>query len=270
MRLKVQMIWSGVLAFTFGIGGLAHADTLSFSESLSNGTQSATASFTFDDTANTLSVVLKNTMTTNGGPQWLTGLFWNLAGADGLNITPHVADANLRVVGSMITLSGTTQTPYTEVDIGHYWAYRDDLSSGDYGSFLDSAFGGTTRQYGLGAAGFDVFGQSDILNFIDGAPIPQPDGTDGGILADITGLQVPGGHEGTPFALESLVFLYDLDDAGNDFLLSNFGDLAVTDAAFVFGTGFDETVLIPLPPAVWVGAIGLAGVVAVRRRNLLA
>ena len=191
MRLKVQMIWSGVLAFTFGIGGLAHADTLSFSEGLSNGTQSATASFTFDDTANTLSVVLKNTMTTNGGPQWLTGLFWNVTGADGLSITP-ASVANDRVDGDMITLSGTTQIPYTDVDVGHFWAYRDDLSSGDYGSFLDSAFGGTTRQYGLGSAGFDVFGQSDILNFDLGGPTPQPNGTDGGILADIVGLQSPG------------------------------------------------------------------------------
>jgi hypothetical protein len=65
-------------------------------------------------------------------------------------------------------------------------AYRDDINSGDYGSFLDSAFGGTTRAYGLGAAGFDVFGESDILNLQGGGPLPQPDGTDGGILAKIS------------------------------------------------------------------------------------
>ena len=266
MRSKIQLTLPGLVVFTLGIGGLAHADTLSFSESLTNGTQSATALFTFDDGNDTLTVTLSNTMTTNGGPQWLTGLFWNLAGAGGLNIT-LLDDLDSRVDGhhSMITLSGTTQTDYSDADEGHFWAYRDDLSSGDYGSFLDSAFGGTTRQYGLGAAGFDVFGESDVLNF-QGTPIPQPDGTDGGILADIAGLQVPGGHEGTPFALHSLEFTWDLDDAGNDFMLSNFGDLAVTDIAFVFGTGFDEVVLIPLPPAVWAGAVGLVGVVALRRR----
>ncbi len=90
------------------------------------------------------------------------------------------------------------------------------------------------------------------------------------ILANIGGLEVPGGHEGTPFALGTLAFLFDLDDGGNDFLLSNFANLAVEDAAFVFGTGFDEVVLIPLPPAVWAGAIGLVGVVALRRRIVLA
>ena len=260
----MRVIRSGLMVLTLGIAGFAHADTLSFSSSLSNGIQSATALFTFDDGVNkSLTVVLTNTMSTNGGPQWLTGLFWNLTGADGLSITP-TSVKNDRVDGDMITLSGTTRTAYTARD-RRFWAYRDDLSSGDYGSFLNSAFGGTTRQYGLGAAGFDVFGQSDILNF-QGDPIPQPDGTDGGILADIVGLQVPGGHEGTPFALANLTFLYDLN---SDFLLSDFGDLAVTDIAFVFGTGFDEVVLIPLPPAVWAGAIGLVGVVALRRRILL-
>ena len=265
---KTRWTMAIATAAVVSLSGTAQATEMSFYASLSNGTQSATASFTFDDDADTLTVVLKNTMTTNGGPQWLTGLFWNLTGADGLNITPYADDANSRVDGSMITLSGTTQDSYNTVDVGHFWAYRNDLSSGDYGSFLDSAFGGTTRQYGLGAAGFDVFGESDILNF-QGAPAPQPDGTDGGILADIVGLQVPPGHEGTPFALDYLVFLFDLDDLGNDFDFSNFGDLAVTDASFVFGTGFDEAVLIPLPPAVWVGAVGLVGVVTLRRRILL-
>jgi hypothetical protein len=53
-------------------------------------------------------------------------------------------------------------------------------------------------------------------------------------------------------------------------LLSNFANVAVEDSAFVFGTGFDDVVLIPLPPAVWAGAIGLVGVVALRRRSILA
>ncbi len=265
MKPKMTM-WTMALggAAVVSLSGVAHADQVSFSASLTNGTQSATASFIFDDVADTLTVVLRNTMTTNGGPQWLTGLFWNLAGADGLNITP-AGDPDSRVDGSMITLSGTTRTTYNEVDVGHFWAYRDNLDSVDYGEFLDSAFGGTTRQYGLGAAGFDVFSQSDILN-LQGGPTPQPDGTDGGILADIVILEVPGGHEGKPFALASLEFLFDL---GPDFELSNFGGLAVTDVAFVFGTGFDETVLVPLPPAVWAGAVGLVGVVALRRRILL-
>ncbi len=126
------------------LSGVAFADEVNFSTSLTNGTQSATALFTFDDTDGngTLTVVLTNTMSTNGGPQWLTGLFWNLTGADGLNIAP-TGVANDRVEGDMITLSGTTQSAYNTADEGHFWAYRDDISSGDYGAFLDS----DPRQY---------------------------------------------------------------------------------------------------------------------------
>ena len=264
----MRVIQSGVMVSTIGIAGFAQAGTLMFSQSLTNGAQSASVLFVFDDSTDKLTITLTNTMSTNGGPQWLTGLFWNLTGADGFTIAPHAADPELRVEGDLITLSGTTQTDYGIAEEGHFWAYRDDIS--DYGSFLDTAFGGTTRAYGLGAAGFsaagfDMFSQSNILNFQDN-PAPQPDGADGGILADIGILEVPGGHEGKPFALGSLTYLFDL--TGFDAIADS--GLAVVDVAFVFGTGFDETVLIPLPPAVWAGAIGLVGVVALRRRTMLA
>lgn len=242
-----------VAAIVTALAGNAYADELSFQFELSNGTQSASADFTFsaaDALAPvTLNIVLTNTMTTNGGPNWLTGLFFNLAGSPTLNYDHLLAP--LLAPDGMITLEGTTQTPYTDAPPSHFWAYRDDLSG-------ELPFG--DQQYGLGAAGLDIFGFADILQAIMTGPGPQPAGTDGGILANIDGLSVPGGHEGRPFVLGSLVFIFDLPE---DFLLSQVG---VGDIVFIFGTGFDEVVLIPLPLPVAMAGAGLMIVVCFRRR----
>jgi len=228
------------------LAGAAQAGEVSFTESISNGVQSASATFTFNDDGPTtiLTIQLTNTMTSNGGPQWLTGLFFDIAGS------PTLTYDSSGLIASMITLSGTTQTAYTTVDADHFWALRDDLSGLPFGD----------QEYGLGSAGFDVFGSSDILNFQAGGPTPQPDGTDGGILADIAGLDIPDGHDGKPFVLGSLWLTFDLGSYDID-------DAAVSDVAFVFGTGFDETVLlVPVPLALPLGLAGLAGVVLGRRR----
>ncbi len=225
------------------LGGNAYADELSFHFELSNGTQSASADFTFSD-AGTLNIALTNTMTTNGGPNWLTGLFFNLAGSPTLGYQS--------TDGDMITLGGTTQTPYTDALPGNFWAYRGDLSG-------ELPFG--DQQYGLGAVGLDIFGFADILQPFGLGPLPQPDGTDGGILADIVGLEVPEGHEGVPFVLGFLEFVFELP-VGFD--LSQAG---VSDPAFLFGTGFEETILlIPLPLPVAMAGAGLMIVVCFRRR----
>ena len=241
------------------LAGNANADELSFNFALSNGTQSASADFTFSaDNALapvTLSIVLTNTMTTNGGPNWLTGLFFDLAGSPTLDYKS--------TDGQMITLDGTTQSDFF-YDVGKtmpgqpadFWAYRGT----DQNEFFPGELPFGDQQYGLGAAGLDVFGLSDILGDPPPFILPQPAGTDGGILADIDGLSVPGGHEGRPFVLGSLEFIFDLPD---DFLLSQAG---VSDIAFIFGTGFDEVVLIPLPLPVAMAGAGLMIVVCFRRR----
>ncbi len=243
--------------YTFAItlswmaGIAANADEVSFDFAQTNGTQSASANFTFADGAelgdlSTLTITMTNNMTTNSGPQWLTGLFFDVAGSPALDYQS--------VDGEMITLDGTTQHAYTDPAPDHFWAYRDDLTG-------ELPFG--DQEYGLGAAGFDIFGESDILNFDPKGPKPQPDGTDGGILADIAGLAVPDGHSDTPFVLGSLQLTFwlpegfDLDAAG------------ISNIAFVFGTGFDEIVLIPLPIPLVMAATGF-GIVAVFRRKLTA
>ena len=67
-----------------------------------------------------------------------------------------------------------------------------------------------------------------------------------------------------PYALASLIFEFNLDFGNGS------GPISIEDVAFVFGTGFDEVVLIPLPPALPLGLAGLAGVVVMRRRAVRA
>ena len=240
-----------VVAMVTALAGNAYADELSFDFALSNGTQSASANFTFSsDNALapvTLRIELTNTMTSNGGPNWLTGLFFNLAES------PTMTFDSLSAPLGMITLEGTTPTEYTAALPGHFWAFRqdDDLPG-------DLPLG--DQEYGLGSSGLDIFGPSDVFNLDPDGPLPQPGGSDGGILADIVGLQVPAGHEGRPFVLGSLVFEFLLEDG---FVLSQAG---VSDVGFLFGTGFEEVYLIPLPLPVAMAGAGLMIVVCFRRR----
>ena len=241
-----------VAAVLTALAGNAYADELSFEFALSNGTQSASANFTFDAGARTLTISLTNTMTSNDGPNWLTGLFFNLAGVD-TPIAPSAAN------GQMITLEGPDEHyPYQHQhpnagNPANFWAYRNDLSG-------ELPFG--DQQYGLGAAGLDIFGLQDMINYpnIPGDILPQPAGSDGGILANIGGLSVPEGHEGRPFVLGSLLFEFLLPEG---FVLAQAG---VGNIAFIFGTGFEETVLIPLPLPIAMAAAGLMIVVFFRRR----
>ena len=132
-------------------GIAANAAEVSFDFAHDNGTQSASANFTFADGAGalgnltSLTITLSNTMTTNplqgNGPNWLTGLFFNIAGSPTLSYQS--------VNGNMITLDGTTQSPFTDYTPDQFWSYRDNLTG-------ELPFG--DQQYGLGAAGFDLFG----------------------------------------------------------------------------------------------------------------
>ena len=248
-----------VAAVLTALAGNVYAGHLDyhFEFALSNGTQSASADFTFSDAGGgnvNLTIVLTNTMTTNGGPNWLTGLFFNLAGAT--LTTPSEAN------GQMISLEGPHEgEPFQHQhpnagDPANFWAYRDDLSGSG-----DLPFG--DQQYGLGAAGLDIFGLHDILNHpnVPGDILPQPAGSDGGILANIDGLEVPEGHEGRPFVLGSLEFTFLLEG------VLDLDALSVSDIAFLFGTGFDAPVLlIPLPLPVAMAGAGLMIVVCFRRR----
>jgi hypothetical protein len=229
--------------------GQVEANTITINGS--NGAKSASASFAFSNSGgqNQVQITLTNTMTANSNPGWLCGLFFDIAGAPTLT-----ADS---VAASMITLNGTTQTAYNDHTIGQFWAYRDGVNAG-------GPLNG--QQYGLGCAGFGIFGPSDMIE--GGGPNPQPDGSDGGIIGDFAGVTVPGGHQGRPLALGAVTFNFLLDDS---FDVDN---ASVDNVAFVFGTSLTEVVvpgdppppLVPVPMALPMAVAGLAGVAVYRRR----
>lgn len=251
--MTILRVATAAIAMVSALAGNAYADELSFNFERSNGTHSASADFTFATGPplgqSTLTISLTNTMESNAGPNWLTGLFFNLAGSPTLDYVPDSAFAEL----GMITLEGTTQTEYTLADPGNFWAFRQD---GDLPGELPLG----DQEYGLGAAGLDIFGLQHILDTPPDFILPQPAGTDGGILADILGLEVPGGHEGRPFVLGALEITFLLPW---DFDLSEAG---VSDVGFLFGTGFEEVYLIPLPLPLAMAGAGLMMVVCFRRR----
>ncbi len=219
-----------------------------------NGTQSATAEFTFALEAGrkTLRIVLSNTTdvdTPEFGHRLLTGLYFDI------NSAPVLANGGVER-GLMATFSfigGQTNQP--TMDAAQYWAFRQDLFSRPHG-----------QKYGLASAGlYDAFGPNDML--APGGPHPQPNGADGGILSarntDASGdpladYMPPNGHMGKPFVMGTIEFMFELA-AGFDL-----EGAMVDNVAFAFGTD-PELVLVPVPLAFPMGLAGLAGVVLLRR-----
>jgi len=221
----------------------------SFSFSANNGVQSAAATFTFDQSQGTLSIQLTNTMTANAGPNWLTGLYFDLGGSPALGAAS--------AAGDLCRFHGTDQIHYEAHTTGQLWAMRDDLNGA-------LPFGG--MQYGLSCVGAGVFSAADMIE--PGGPHPQPNGVDGGIVGDFSGVTVPMGHQkgGLPFVIGAATFQFLLPQ-GFDFDSAN-----VSNVAFHFGSGYDEVVMlvpeiIPLPAPVFMTMIGLAGVMVLRRRS---
>jgi hypothetical protein len=244
MLLKNRPSLLGYVAAVAFTCGAAHAGTVQ-TFSGSSGDHSATASFEF--IGNQLHITLTNTMTSIDNPSWLTGLFFDIAGSPTIN--SGSADADLEYLG----IFGWQD--YNSHTASQMWAFDDNIGAGEL------PFG--DQQYGLGAAGYDVFGPGDML--APGGPGSQPNGIGGGILPDIAGLFVPPGHWYKPFAIGSVHFVLNLPNG--------FGEAGISNVVFAFGSGFDEIyfpasgVVVPLPAALPMGLAGLAGLLVIRRRR---
>lgn len=258
MNRKKQRVIAFGFASAVGVAGFAHAGVIDLgTTNLNNGTQFGSASFSWDNVA-TLTVTLSNTAGSRGDPSWLTGLFWRLNGADIASANTPIGDIRTQdTVGD-----GFTDTPAgASNDADHLWGF-ESLASGwstnvetDPGVFEDfsGAFGGGNQNYGVGAAGFGVFGTAlDGLTAVNG---PQ-----GGVVSSSVDWATEGfpDQDGEEFLWGSIAFTFNLTNIE--------GSLSISDVAMVWGTGFDEVVLIPLPAALPMGLLGLAGVVVLRRR----
>ncbi len=228
--------------------GAAMADQVSFnfSGSIASG-HSAAATFTFDDVAHTAVIRIANTIDSlhnSLGSRALTGLFWNMS------------PGSLPFTG----VSATAGTPVNNpggLSPTQLWAFRGDLSAGS------TPFG---TQFGLGAAGFDVFSGANML--APGGPLPQPNGIDGGILSQ-TG-DAYGGQNQNPMWRSFVELTFNVPSS---FFAGGINNITVGDVAWQFGSGFDEPgiTVVPLPAGVWAGAAGIlavAGWQGLRRRRL--
>ena len=220
----------------------AYASTMTVS--FSSGEHSAMAEFTFSDAGGgnaNLSITLTNTMASEStvDARWLTGLYFDINGSPDLSVSG--VDADLRWGDE----NNSNTIDYTAAQ---FWAFRGDIASGEL------PFG--SQQYGLSAVGAGVFNGDDMIEL--GGPHPQPNGPDGGVLAD--GASSPNGHDNRLFMDGSVTF---------DFFLAGFdyNDGVISNVAFHFGSSFDEVILlIPLPAPVGMGLLGLLGVAVARRR----
>jgi hypothetical protein len=248
---------------TLVLGSVALADsvTLTYAGSIASG-HSAQATFTFDNSANTVTVRIANTMDSAHnatGARDLSALFWNFTNTGAMSATynntpiPNGPNQNTWDATNVSSTNGgaVNTNPY---DAQQMWAFRNNLVGAP-----DSA------AYGLSSAGLTLFGPGDMLQ--SGGPHPQPDGPDGTIVSP-TGNAFDGSR---PQYRSYVEFVFGVN---NSFFPSDLDAIGVTNLRTQFDTGLyaDRQVqltLIPLPPAVWagIGGLGLAAIAGSRVRR---
>lgn len=235
---------------------MADSVTLTFAGSIASG-HASQATFTFDNSANTVTIRIANTMTSafdSAGARDLSAVFWDFSGTGTLsavyNNTP-VNGGTWDATNVTSTNGGNVNNP-NGYNAEQLWAFRNDLSGAPGGA-----------DYGLSAAGLGLFGPTNMLQ--SGGPHPQPNGPDGTIISP-TGDPFNGGSR--PQFRSFVEFVFNVD---HDFFPSDLSAINVTNVRSQFNTGLNpdeqvEMVLVPLPPAAWAG-IGCLGIaVAARRR----
>lgn len=250
--MRIEIILVGTAATALACHGAEV--TVASIQGTAAGGFSAEAVFTYDTVTNQLCIELSNAAVENTDPNWLTGLFWNMTGTD-LEKSDYDASG---VEGDMYTFPDGTnagKTAYTDHTADQFWAFKNNIDSNDI-PFGDQSFG-------LGAAGFDVFSGADML--VAGGPHPQPDGVDGGIVADFPDLSIS--QKSTEFIQSSLLLKFTLTGYVGDGT-----DISIDDVWFQYGSGFGEEgfngMVIPLPAG---GAMAGAGllIVGMRRRRCM-
>lgn len=208
----------------------------------------AAASFTFDDVAQTVTIRIMNDIGSEYdslGSRALTGLFWDMTPAS-LPFTSVAASG-----GTPVNNPGG----YNPTQL---WAFRPAISAGS------TPFG---TRFGLAAAGFGVFGPSNML--ASGGPFPAPNGIDGGVLS-ATGNAYSGQNQ-NPMWRGFVEFQFQ---SKSSLFAGGIGNISVSNVNWQFGSSFGEpsVTLVPLPRGVAMGAVSLAalGGFGLARRRALA
>ncbi len=202
--------------FAVGLGAKprrGHAEIFSFS----SGNAAASASFTASGSLLTVTLTNVSKADTLVPSDVLTGLFFSIAGNPNLTAVAATVPSGSYV----FTTNGKTATTLGTTDVGNQWAYRSGISG---------APGGGT--YGLGAAGFNIFGPH---NLIESGSAPSPGGVDYGVVSagdsNVTG---NGGLQGRPLIDHSVQFTFTGLPVGTDLTT------ALSDVVFQYGTSCSE------------------------------
>jgi hypothetical protein len=219
----VALVTAGSLFFPLA----AHAGSVLFTGTGTNGGVTLNASAEFVISGSTLTVTLRNTGDSTGTSgtdspaQTLSGVFFDLP--TGITVTPVSAISPLAIVQA----SSCTDGPCggTNVNVGGEFIY----ATGNYTS------GGHLGDHGISSSGYI---SGDTGNF-NGPNLDDPDAPNGinfGIIADITSsnkFKPNGGLSGRPLIEDTVVFTMTI--AGGTLTTSQ-----ISNVSFQYGTGFGE------------------------------
>jgi hypothetical protein len=208
--------------------------------SASEGTRSASASFATSGT--NLVVTLTNTAPTDiTQPVFvLTAVFFDIGG------TPLALTRSSALVNAGSTVINAAQ-PAGGV-VGGEWAYQSALAGAPHGA-----------DYGIGSAGFNLFGPGDLFPGANLDGPASPNGLEYGITTANDDPATNNGGTNTPLIRNSVVFTLGGLPAGFDPMSR------ISNISFQYGTGLDEpNLFVPAPAAA--GLLGL-GLFARRRRR---
>lgn len=228
-------------------GTCAYAGSVTFTASSGD----LAASATFTHSGSTLSLVIQNTATNQAAnlAAVLHAVFFDISGGSP-TLTPvsGVLHKFGQPGGSTIwrpdgAYNGTS-------DVGYHWAFESNLSGAP-----DNA------SYGVGSAGYNLFGAGSAKfgSVNQGGENQSPDGPPYGIVP-MSQTSLGGGD--FPMIKDAVELTWSI---------SGLFDLAwLNNVSFQYGTSLGDAnldgTIVPLPPAAWMGLLGLVGVGVLRRR----
>lgn len=226
------------------------ASAVTYTLNATSGGYNYKASAVFTYSGSMLTLVLTNTQTSNavpaGNAQVLTGLFWNMTGSVGAGSTAVLTGGSSYVDGNGNAIGAPGDTA------AQHWAHKAGSTS----------WSGNTVNYGVGAAGFGHFGDSNA--FQSGGSNPVLNGVDWGLVGGNWNM---GGNQ-SPLILSSMTFNFNV---GNGFNLSS-----LKNVYFQYGSGFNEfrgfddefppDEVVPEPASMAIAGFAAAAAISGRRR----
>ena len=228
------VVLAGAAAADAGVISLGSGAYKAEGISSSNYAVEATATFTFDDSANTLTLVLENTTPfTYSAAELFTAFEFDFATLSGNSSLSSAVTTRARSVDGSGVVSDNTDAAALDLIGQNTWSLSQN--SGPHRIQFNP-----NAEYAI--IGDVQSGVGDYRN------------ANGGIRNN-------GGHN--PFAFGPTTFVFNLPEFS--------GTPTISNMTFFFGTSLEtEITMVPLPPSAWMGLslLGVLGVARLRRRRL--